>query len=288
MFISSFQLKALKTIKHRRYTLMSVCGLTLLYGVAPSLLAQPKTLPPRSTATASPAMRLGVLDEAKLAQARSDFPTLAARVLPQVIAKRQLALVVTKQGVRFNGAKIPTSDVTSDVLLLLKGWPVTAGALTGEQREAAKRALDALDALGVVLRIGNPSYSTYNERLTNTSIAFEANVKGVPDGALKTQLRQTMQSFLDVRTGWDTSIEAIRIGNQEIEERYKLTRRLAAIGATLDPIGTRQHLARMEREETEERDQLRKDSLKPLAAAQQKVFNELEAAEKLLPSLPNP
>jgi predicted nicotinamide N-methyase len=44
----------------------------------------------------------------------------------------------------------------------------------------------------------------------------------------------------------------------------------------------------MEREETEERDQLRKDSLKPLATAQQKVFNELEAAEKLLPSLPHP
>jgi hypothetical protein len=288
MFISLFQLKSLKTIGHRRYTLMSLCGLTLLCGAAPPLLAQTKISSPRSTATAAPVVRLGLLDETKLAQARSDFPTLAARVLPQVIAKRQLALVVTKQGMRFDGAKIPTSDVTGDVLLLLKGWPVTAGALTGEQRAAAKKALDTLDALGVVLKVGNPSYSTYNERLTDTSIVFESSVKGVPDGALKTQLRQAMQSFLDVRTAWDTSIEAIKKGNQLIGMRYEIMRAFVAPGAKLDAASTRQQLAKMEREEAEERDKLQTDSLKPLAATQQKVFNELEAAEKLLPSLPNP
>lgn len=273
---SLLQLKPLKAPLPRAHTTRVV----LLAGALAGSLTSPAFCQSQVKPTQAGApLRLGVVDEARLSQARSDFPMLAARVLPQVAAKRQLSLVVSKQGMRWNSTRFAASDVTNDVLALLKNWPLTAGALTGEQRMAAQKALASLNALGVVLRVGNPSYTSYNERFVDTSIVFEANVKGVPEGALKTKLTQAIRSFLDLRNAWDKSLEDIKRGHQSIQIRYDTLRSIMGRHTPED------QLTQWTRDEAEEREKVQREALKPLAAAQEKPLQEIVAAEKLLPPL---
>lgn len=267
MSCSLFQLNRLKT--PRKGTPLLALPLLLAFIAPASVQAQPKAAP----------VLMGVVDEEKLAQSRSDFPLLVPKVLPQVAAKRKLTLIVTRQGLKWGQSKVPSVDVTADVLVLLRNLPVTPGALSGEQQAAARRALDALSALDVALRVGNLSYDAYNERLTNTSIAFDAALKGVPEGALKTQLLRAMQSFLDVRTAWDASFEAIKQGDKASEDRRAAMR--AIMGSLLDAHGRQV----IEEGADAERDKVRQEAFKPVRAAQEKPAREVEAADKLLSSL---
>jgi len=228
----------------------------------------------------APPVLLGVVDEEKLAQSRSDFPMLLPKVLPQVVAGRHLRLVVTRQGWKWGQSQMPSIDVTPDVLLLLLKMPASPGALSGAQYDAARHALDALSALDVALRVGNLSYAAYNERLTNTSIAFDAALKGVPESALRTQLLRAMQSFLDLRTAWDASFEAIKQADKQedkdIEARDK---------GLVDFLG--QALYEQQRPELEKgdqagREQIRQEAFKSVLSAQEKPAHEVEAADKLL------
>lgn len=237
----------------------------------------PKAPSPKGTpAQPASAIRIGVFDEAKLLQARSDFPTLSTQVLPQVVAKYKLTFVVTKQGLRWGGSKLPSVDVTTDILTLLQKLPPTPNALTSEQRDAAKRALGTLSDLEVALRVGNPGYDQYNERVVNTSIAFEASMRDVPDGALKTQLLATQQAFLDLRTAWDTALKTMSTGQDAIKAIYEPLVRAAVT------LGNEELVAQTKKEMEDLLDQKRADAVKDLPAARAKPVRELEASQKLL------
>jgi len=238
--------------------------------VSPRAQAQPKPLPK------GPPVLLGVVDETKLAQSRSDFPSLVTQVLPQVAAKRHLSLVVTRQGWKWGQSKVASVDVTEDAMVLLRNLPLTSGAFSGQQQGAARHALDALSALDVALRVGNLSYAAYNERLTNTSIAFDAALKGVPESALKARLLRAMQSFLDVRTAWDADFETIKRADEAIEAENK-----GLLGLFGQAIYEKQR-PQLEKDDEAKREKVRQEAFQLVLTAKEKPPYEVEAADRLL------
>ncbi len=270
MTCSLFQLNPLKASKRSASS-------TALLLVLPALLTTFTPLPAQAQPKAA-SMLLGVVDEEKLAQSRSDFPLLAARVLPQVAAKRHLTLVVTRRGLKWGQSKVTTVDVTGDVLALLKSLPATPGALTGNQYAAARRILSALGSLKSVTSLGNISQEDYQTRLANAYVVYEANLPQVPKGALQTQLATAMQGFLDSRTTWDTCLQSLDLKWKTIDveiEREKLN--------TPEPLQWRIDLSRDTR-----RQKAQEEAFVSLFAVWAKAGQDVDAAGKLLPAASTP
>lgn len=263
---SLFQLNSLK---RRGGSVFLLASPVLFSLVAPApVQAQPKAAP----------VLMGVVDEEKLAQSRSDFPLLIPKVLPQVVAKRHLTLVVTRQGLRWGQSKVPSVDVTNDVLVLLNSLPASPGALTGNQYAAAKRIMSALGSLKSVTRLGNFSQEDYQTRLANAYVVYEANLPQVPEGDLKTQLATAMQEFLDSRATWDVCLQSLDLKWKTIDvdiEREKLK--------TPEALQWRIDLSRDTR-----RQKAQDEAYAPLYAAWAKAGEEVDAARKLLPASPTP
>lgn len=247
--------------------------------------ASKATSPKSTSAQQGNAVRIGVFDEAKLLQARSDFPALATRVLPQVVAKYKLTFVVTKQGLRWGGSKLPSVDVTNDVLALLRKIPPsgkTLQTLTAPQQAAAQRAYDALNDLGVALRLSQLNYSQYNERLITATQAFEKNIRGVPTGPLKVQLVRAQRAFLDIATRWNGYNQALI--NAELREPsiHKEFQRDIARQFERLPNDADEATYRTQAEGRRVNAQLLAEEKYNIEAAQTTAFRELEAAEKLM------
>ncbi len=265
---SLFQLNPLKMSKRRASSTALLLTLPILFTTFTPLPAQAQ---PKAAS-----MLLGVVDEEKLAQSRSDFPLLAAGVLPQVAAKRHLTLVVSKQGLKWGQSKVPSVDVTGDVLALLRDTPAKDGAFTASQQAAAQKAFDALSALGVALRIGNLSYDAYVERLTNTTILFTPAMRQVPEGALKTRLSEAMQAFTDVRTNWDECTVLLKTRDRELDANQNLRRVLLPASERNSP-----ELLQMG---ADEHAQARREVFRPLKGAQEKPLLLLEIIETMMPA----
>ncbi len=262
MFNSLFQLKSLKPTRQLRSAPAFFGVMALFWGAGKPLHAQPQ-----------PALRVGVVDEAKLAQARSDFPLLAARVVPQVAAKRRLSLVVSQQGLRWAGATATRVDVTAEVLALLQKMPTGANALTGAQAGAARQALAALNGLAVATKIGGLSYTDYGTRLTNASIAFDSAIRKVPQGTLRSQLGKAMQSFLEARRTWDFCLELFEIKSMAMDARFERLRERT----------TQSERVQLQFQEKDEREKMTQETYKPLFETWSKAASQVEAAEKLMP-----
>jgi len=230
----------------------------------------------RPTQVAQPAAGgapVGVVDEERLARTRTDFPVLALRVLPQVAAKRKLSLIVTTRGLWWGGAKTTRLDVTSDVLALLRNTPVTPGALTGAQLEAARRVLNELNALRVVTALGDVTRADFNTRLANATIAFDAGMRQLPDGPLKAQLSQAMGGYTRSRDLWEVCAKVAVLTQRRLDaehemESYKTEPRLRV---QLEP----KHEA--------ESEQGRQKSYQPLFDEWRKVGQEVERANVMMP-----
>lgn len=273
---SLFQLNPLKmSLKVSRPTASS----TALLLVLPALLTTftPKSVQAQPKAVPKPApVLLGVVDEEKLAQSRSDFPLLATGVLPQVAAKRHLTLVVTRRGLKWGQSKVPNVDVTNDVLVLLKKAPLTLGALTGAQDSAARRILSAVGALKSAITLGGISQDDFQSRLTNIYVVYDANLPLVPTGALKTQLAAAMQGFVDSRTVWSTCVEVIDLKMKTIDAQYELKK--------LNMPEALQWM--LDRPMKQEQDKAQEEGFRPLFAAWAKAGQDVDAAQKLMPSAP--
>ncbi len=268
MTCSLFQLKPLKALGRNA---SSTAALLVL----PALLTTFTPLPVHAQPKPAPVL-LGIVDEEKLAQSRSDFPLLAAKVLPQVAAKRRLTLVVTRRGLKWGQSKLPSVDVTADVLVLLKKAPLTPGALTGAQDAAARRILSALGALKSVTVLGGITQDDFQTRLSNTYVVYDANLPQMPAGALKTQLATAMQGFLESRTTWTNCLGVIDLRMKTIDAQYELKK-----------LNTPEALQWMlDMPMKKEQDKAQEESFRPLLAAWAKAAQDVDAAQKLMPLAP--
>ncbi len=216
------------------------------------------------------------MDEERLASVRSDFPVLALRVLPQVAAKRKLSLIVTTRGLWWSGdknTKTPRVDVTSDVLALLKNTPVTPGALTRTQLEAARRVLSELNALRVVTTLGGVTRADFNTRLANATIALDAGMRLLPAGPLKEQLAQAMDGYTRSRDLWDVCAKVAILTQRRLDIEHEMEREKTEprLRVQLEP--------KYEAESEEGRQQ----AYQPLFDEWSKVSQEVESANAMMP-----
>lgn len=221
-------------------------------------------------------MPIGVVDEEKLAAARSDYPMLALRVLPQVAARRKLSLIVTTRGLWWGGdknTKTPRVDVTADVLALLKDVPVTPGALTRAQLGAARRVLDELNALRVVTGMNNVNRTDFNTRLTNTSIVFDASMRQLPTGSLKDQITKAMEGYTHSRNTWEFCSQLLTVTSRTLARTQ--SRELKAT----NPFVHHQ----LKRKHDEEQEKARLEAYQSLFDEWKKVGEEVERANAMMP-----
>jgi len=140
---------------------------------------------------------LGLVDDIALAKARSDFPVLAPRVLPQIAAQKKLAGIVFKSGIAWSGNGLHWMDVTADVLAKLRSFPVQAAKMplmSAAQKQASEKAILALTQLKAATSIG-VSFEDFSARLINAQATVETSLAVLPDGALHAAIDQTMQTY---------------------------------------------------------------------------------------------
>jgi len=245
--------------------------------VSPPVQARPKQGRSKAPSKAAPIL-LGVVDEEKLAQSRSDFLMLLPKVLPQVVVGRHLSLVVTRQGWKWGQSKMPSVDVTPDVLALLQKLPASPGALTGAQYGAAGRILSALGSLKSVTALGEMTRDDYQTRLESAYVLYEANLPQVPEGALKTQMETAMQGFLDARATWDICTAKLDLMWKTLDAKDELQKL-----HTAEPL---YYLIDLDTEKKKKAAQV--EAFGPLFEAWAKTGEEVDAARRLLPSAPDP
>lgn len=226
----------------------------------------------------APPVLLGVVDEEKLAQSRSNFPMLLPKVLPQVIARRHLSLVVTRRGWKWGQSQMPHVDVTPDVLALLQRLPASPGALTGAQYGAVGRTLSALGSLKSVTALGEMARDDYQARLESAYVVYEASLPQVPQGALKAQMGTAMQGFLDARTTWDTCSARLDLMWKTLDAKDELQKL-----HTPEPL---YYLIDLDTEKKKKAAQV--EAFGPLFDAWAKTGEEVDAARRLLPSAADP
>jgi hypothetical protein len=219
---------------------------------------------------------VGVVDEERLADARSDFATLAQRVLPQVAARRRLSLIVTTRGLWWGGAKTPRVDVTTDVLALLKNMPVTPGALSGAQLGAARRVLDELNALRVVTSMDSVNRTDFDTRLWNASIVFDAAMRQMPAGPLKVQFTKAMEGYTHSRNTREACGEVLIA-----------TGRVLALTQSMELKTTNPFVHhQLRRKHNAEQEEARLEAYKPLFDEWKKVGEEVERANTMIAQMP--
>ena len=107
---------------------LSVLVATMLFALILPGLAQTKVsaqvrkkgILPSSPSSATPAIIvIGIIDNARLGKVRADYPSFENRVIPDITKSKHLSAVITKDGLLFGKAELPTVDITDDVILAL-------------------------------------------------------------------------------------------------------------------------------------------------------------------------
>lgn len=216
---------------------------------------------------------LGLVDDIALAKARSDFPVLARRVLPQIAAQKKLAGIVFKSGIAWSGPRLNWIDVTADVLAKLRSFPVQASKvpLNAAQKEASDKAILALTQLKSATSIG-VSFDDFSSRLINAQATVETSLSVLPNGALHDAIDQTLQTYAGSLSTW-RDVQTLK----PLQDRLVQLKRDAADRAPMTS-GEKLQLEFARQHEDEEREQ---KSLQPLYAKWNEAATQLAEAVRL-------